>query len=131
NGSNTPYPTVTTDSHGHFVRDNIYFDTDAARIDFYKDGYARATARFQIAPGERRIDVVIRMEKAKTGVVSGRILDARGSGAPGIGVTLYFYRGSRLLTGPTTYSNDRGEYRLFNVTPRLYFLGFADAQRAS
>ncbi len=131
-GGDIPYPLVQTDASGRFSRAFVYSENEFASIGFNKDGYDVRWLRFRIVPGERIGNAVVRLERTKSGVLSGKVTDSGGNPAANVGVTLYFSSsGGSLLTGPTRYSDDRGEYRFFNLEPRRYIVGFSDPRYAS
>lgn len=94
-------------------------------------GYVRNAGRF-FAPSqavsveeEKTIkDFSIRLEPL--GVISGRVLDENGDPVPGAAVDglrySYSREGARLAHRAMATSNDRGEYRLFDLEPGRWYL---------
>jgi hypothetical protein len=79
----------------------------------------------KLAKGEALKDLVIRM--TATGAISGRITDGNGQPAAGVPLEMirvgYNQNGQRSLQITTrATSNDRGEYRLYWITPGRYYL---------
>ncbi len=124
---------VPTDSQGRFVIQNV--DAGAYRITVAANGYARQEygqrsfgtqgTVIDVAPGQALKDIVIRMTPA--GNVTGRISDDLGK--PAIGAQVQLLRATYNPNGQkqfqaagTARTNDRGEYRLFWVTPGRYYL---------
>jgi hypothetical protein len=65
------------------------------------------------------------------GTISGRVLDANGRPAPSVSIKPLFYRtandGTRTLTSLRgTLTNDRGEFRLFDLRPQSYFINYSN-----
>src|SRR5437867_227080 len=127
-------PSVMTDSKGKFVFKDL--DPGAYRITIAANGYARQEygqrllvggqgTPIILAPGQNLKDIVVRLTPA--GNVSGRISDENGRPAAGVQVQLvrtsFNSSGQRQFqSAGQTRTNDRGEYRLFWVTPGRYFL---------
>jgi len=75
----------------------------------------------ELGEGERITDLVIRMWKG--GAVNGYVSDE--AGEPLVDIVVAAVRRStdgRLLTGPTTRTDDRGAYRLGTLTPGTYLI---------
>ena len=95
-----------------------------ARFVFGARGPDRPGAMLSLDPGQHVSDLVMRM--SPQAVITGRVLDEDGDPVPYIGVQLLRYsfaKGKRHLEqcdGDST--NDLGEYRIFGVSPRKYFL---------
>jgi hypothetical protein len=78
-----------------------------------------ATQAIDLAPGERFDRAVVRLWRG--GAISGRILDEAGEALVGIVVSAVEHTSDgQLLTGPTTKTDDRGQYRLGTLTPGRY-----------
>ncbi len=87
-------------------------------------GQRRPNGPFQtidLADGERIGDAVIRLWKG--GTITGRVIDEAGEALVDV-VVAAVQRSSdgRLLTGPTTRTDDRGAYRLATLTPGSYLV---------
>ncbi len=121
------FPVVLTDAAGKFVRDNIYGLDDRAGAIFNKDGYyVSQSGVWAMRPGEHIRGVTVLMKRRKAGIVSGRILDSMGNAAANVSVTLY--RDGRALSIPfisQTRTDDRGEFRISDVSAGRYRIGFS------
>jgi len=128
-----PIPPVMTDDKGTFTFRGL--DEGAYTVQAQADGYVAQTygQRFPNGPGtpitltagETRKDVTISVTPAAN--ISGRIRDT--SGQPVINVPVQLLRRSYDFNGQRTYqavgaaqTNDRGEYRMYWVTPGRYYL---------
>jgi Carboxypeptidase regulatory-like domain len=126
-------PSVTTDRQGRFSLKDV--DAGSYRLTVAANGYARQEfgqrvfgapgTPINVAAGQTVKDLSIRMTPA--GNVNGRISDDLG--LPAVGATVQLLRASYNLNGQKTFqsagstrTNDRGEYRLFWVTPGRYYL---------
>ncbi len=125
-------PSVTTQADGKFSLDlapGIY------RIIADANGYVpaevgqRGTAGFgtpiSVESGQTASALTLRM--TPTGVVTGRIVDTAGLPASEVPVQVlrvaYTRLGQKIMdVGPSALTNDRGEYRLYGVTPGRYYL---------
>jgi protocatechuate 3,4-dioxygenase beta subunit len=128
-----PIPPVTTGRDGKFlVRD---LDDGTYRILITIDGFVRqeygqralsgSGTTLTLARGEILKDLVVRMTRA--GNVSGRINDDKGQPASGVLLQLikvsYNAEGQRVFqTAGGARTNDRGEYRIYWITPGRYYL---------
>lgn len=126
-------PAVTTDSQGHFfLRDldpGSYLLT-AQRNGFARQAYGeRAPGRpgtpLNIVGGQLLKDVVFRLVPG--GAISGRVTDATGEALDGITVQIvrsaYDPNGKRTFqTVGSARTNDRGEYRVYWITPGRYYV---------
>jgi hypothetical protein len=136
-GSFGPRPvqptSVPTDAQGRFVAPNV--EAGGYRITVAANGYARQDygqkafgtpgTVINVAAGQPLKDIVVRMTPA--GNVTGRISDDLGRPAVGAQVQLlrtsYGPNGQKQFQAAgTTRTNDRGEYRLYWVTPGKYYL---------
>jgi hypothetical protein len=124
---------VPTDAQGRFVVTNV--EAGSYRITVAANGYARQEygqksfgtpgTQFNVAAGQALKDIVVRMTPA--GNVTGRISDDLGRPAVGAQVQLlrtsYRPDGQKQFQGAgSARTNDRGEYRLYWVTPGKYYL---------
>jgi hypothetical protein len=129
----SPIPAVNTDGQGKFIIKDL--EPGTYRLTVAANGYAREEYGQRVAGGQGTPisvkasqiikDIVVRMTPA--GYVTGRIADE--TGRPAVGAQVQLLRTSYNATGQRTYQsagqtrvNDRGEYRLFWVTPGRYFL---------
>lgn len=143
-GANVSDVTVRTDSQGQFRFDGL--NAGSFRIEFIAEGYARmqygqrtptgleGTSRepnlgalLTVRAGERISGLIARL--TPTGSIGGRVRDAGGKPVVDAAVFLlravYTATGSRsLLQVGQTETNDRGEYRLWWITPGRYYLAF-------
>src|SRR5262249_6423450 len=133
-----PPSSVPTDAQGRFVIQNV--EAGSYRITVAANGYARQEygqrafgspgTSINVAAGQALKDIVIRMTPA--GNVTGRISDDRGKPAVGAQVQLlrtsYSPNGQKQFQAAgTAKTNDRGEYRLYWVTPGKYYLSAGSA----
>ena len=88
-----------------------------------KDGTSETPAPLTLTPGERH---TLDFQLTPTGIISGRTLDAEGDPIRDVSVQAMQYgynNGKRELNSrASAQSNDRGEYRLYNVSPGTYYL---------
>jgi hypothetical protein len=128
-----PIPAVTTDRDGKFVVPNLA--EGSYRVAVVLDGYVRQEygqrlltgqgTPLKLAEGEVLRDIVVRL--TPTAAINGRITTPDGRPAANVPVQLiragYGQNGQRNLQITTrATSNDRGEYRLFWITPGRYYL---------
>jgi len=128
-----PIPAVTTGRDGKFVVLNL--EEGAYRVSISMNGYVRQDYGQRVFPGqgtpltlgrgEVLKDIVVNL--TQTGTIDGRITDTNGQPAPNVPVQLmrlnYTSNGQRTFTGTSrATTNDRGEYRLFWITPGRYYL---------
>jgi Carboxypeptidase regulatory-like domain len=131
---------VSADFQGKFIINDL--DADSFLMDVAANGYARQAygQRFaggpgmaiNLAAGQIVKNVVIALTPA--GYVNGNIRDDAGSPAAGLLIQLFraTYNGfgqKVLRSAGTTTTNDRGEYRLYWVTPGRYYLAARSAER--
>src|SRR5438094_5802299 len=129
---------VTTDSQGHFVLRDLdpgSYSLTAQRNGFARQAYGerapgRPGAPLSIVTGQALKDVVFRLVPA--GTVSGRVTDA--TGEPIAGITITIARFTYDPTGKRTFqmvnsarSDDRGEYRMYWITPGRYYVNAGTA----
>jgi hypothetical protein len=126
-------PSVITDREGKFVIPDL--EAGSYRLTVTGSGYVRQEYGQRVFPGQGTLltltqgqvmkDIVMKL--TLTGNVSGRLRDM--SGEPAVGVPIQLLKASYSLQGQKTFqsagstrTNDRGEYRLYWVTPGRYFL---------
>jgi len=129
---------ITTDSQGHFIIESL--DPGSYQLSAAKNGFARQVygeraperpgKALAVSAGQLLKDVTFRL--VPTGAVSGRVTDERGEPIPGILVQLlrsnYDARGRRMFqTVSSTRANERGEYRMYLITPGRFFVSAAPA----
>jgi hypothetical protein len=121
-----------TDSAGHFRIDNV--EPGAYAIFATANGYVTNIPDISLDPppanavsvsdGQAVKDLALRL--VPNGAISGRVLDENGDPIPGIAVEAlrFTYSGDRkeLHAQHTATTNDRGEYRLFDVVPGRWYL---------
>jgi hypothetical protein len=136
-----PIPAVNTDSQGKFVLKDV--EPGQYRLQVAKNGYARAEYGEPIVGAQGR-PLAVALDEAVKGVVihltpggnvSGRVRDLSGQPVVGVPVMLmkiaYNPSGQKTYTsGGSTRTNDRGEYRLYWVTPGRYYLNTGSTQGA-
>jgi len=128
-----PIPTVTTDRAGKFSVPDL--DEGFYRVAVTLNGYVKQEygqraftgqgTTLTLTRGEVLKDLVVRMTRA--GNISGRVTDDAGQPAPGVPIIVikvtYNQAGIRLFQqAGTARTNDRGEYRLYWITPGRYYL---------
>jgi Carboxypeptidase regulatory-like domain len=126
-------PPILTDAVGKFSFANL--EPGTYRVSAGRNGFVRMNygERFSTGPGtiitvpagQTLKDVNFRL--VQTAVVSGRVRDASGDAAAGLGVQLmksmYNVTGQRSFqTVASGRTDDRGEYRLFWISPGRYYL---------
>jgi hypothetical protein len=119
-----------TDATGRFALRNvpagsyrlIVERTGYARQEFGQRALGRRGVALNLSPGQRMTDLLFRMTPA--GVITGRVFDEQGEPLVGVLVNVLrrVYREGRLVFegGESDRSDDRGEYRIFNLMPGRY-----------
>ena len=132
----TQIPPVTTDSEGKFAFNNLNAGTYnilTTASGFVRQQYGQRTPNgqgtpFPLAANQTMKDVALRL--TPTGTVSGRILDENGQPAMGIPVQLlrqvYNPTGKVYQAVASISADDRGQYRMFGVTPGRYYLAIGN-----
>jgi Carboxypeptidase regulatory-like domain len=128
-----PIPPVTTDRQGKFIIKDLdpgSYRITAARNGYAKQEYGQRTAGSQgtainVLPGQNLKDITFNLTPA--GNVSGRVRDFSGEPITGLQVQLlraaYNPLGQKTLqTAGTARTDDRGEYRMYWITPGRYYL---------
>lgn len=124
---------VRTDANGRFAFSNVApgnYRLLVERIGFARQEYGqrlpgRRGVALALAPGQRLTDLLFRMIPA--GVVTGQVFDE--AGEPVVGATVSVLRRVYREGGPTfeqreaDRSDDRGQYRIFNLPPGKYIVG--------
>jgi hypothetical protein len=128
-----PIPPVTTDRSGKFIVADL--EEGTYRVAVTLNGYVRMEygqravggqgTTLRLGKGETLKDLVVRLTRA--GNISGRVTDENGQPASGVPVQLlrvtYNANGVRLFQqAGTSRTNDRGEYRLYWITPGRYYV---------
>jgi hypothetical protein len=128
-----PIPPVTTGRDGKFLVPDL--DEGTYRVVVTIDGFVRqeygqralsgSGTTLTLVRGEVLKDIVVRMTRA--GNVSGRINDDKGQPASGVLLQLikvsYNSEGQRVFQNAGgARTNDRGEYRIYWITPGRYYL---------
>jgi hypothetical protein len=121
------YQTVS-DGSGHFQFDDAApgeYQVSAEAQGFVREPRAYvASRRLTVASGQRVKDLAVRLTPLST--ISGRVLDENGDAIVGADVYAMRYRfqaaGKELIRGEATTTNQRGEYRLFDVEPGPWLL---------
>lgn len=133
---------VSTDGQGRFQIKDL--DAGSYRLTVAANGFARQDygtklpsvqgSPINVAAGQTLRDIVVRL--LPTGNVTGRINDE--NARPAVGVQVQLMRASYNANGQRTFqsagqtrTNDRGEYRLFWVTPGRYYLNAGPGRRSS
>lgn len=119
-----------TDSQGRFRIENVIegrysvtFSAQGYSWPLRKDGSTEIPQPIALQPGEEH---AVALQLTPTGVISGRTVDADGDPLRDVTVQALQYaygNGKRVLIGSAgVQSNDRGEYRLYNLAPGSYYL---------
>jgi hypothetical protein len=132
-----PIPAVTTDRDGKFLVSDL--GEGSYRVAVSANGYVRQEYGQRVFPGQGAL-IHLRREETSTivlrlilaGNVSGRVIDKNGKPAVSAPVQLlratYSQEGRRVFQNSgTTRTNDRGEYRLYWITPGRYYLAAGTA----
>lgn len=116
-------PLIRTANDGTFVIDNIPAQVDYPVVTFRKSGYLDLQVFYKFLPGERA-HIAVRLKPTAT--LTGRVFDKTGQPAVDITVTVY-RRGRDPVFTPTAtaFTDDRGEFRLLDLLPETYLVGFA------
>ena len=110
-----------SDEKGNF---QLQVEPGAYAVTVERDGFVTdppsAPRTVTVQAGETTRDVTL--ELVRTGAVSGRIIDADGEPIPRASVQLLSIRNKRGATGLAALTDDRGDYRIFQVPPGKYRL---------
>jgi hypothetical protein len=131
-------PSTTSGTDGRFVFRNL--DPGAYRIAVARNGYARQEYGQRVFGGQGTVVTLaagqsmrgIAFQLTPTGAVTGVVKD--GSGEPLVGAHVQLLRSGYNATGQRTVqaaggdrTNDRGEYRVYWVTPGRYYVAVSGA----
>src|SRR2546428_247919 len=116
-------PATTTDREGKYALGGL--EAATYRVTVAAEGFARQSKVHALASGQALKDV--RVTLTPTGTVTGHIRYSSGQPAAGVQVQLvspvYGPDGERRLTSAGAgRTNDRGEYRVYWVTPGQYYV---------
>ena len=116
-------PATTTDREGKYALGGL--EAATYRVTVAAEGFARQSKVHTLASGQALKDV--RVNLTPTGTVTGHIRYSSGQPAAGVQVQLvspvYGPDGERRLTSAGAgRTNDRGEYRVYWVTPGQYYV---------
>lgn len=116
---------VTTDAQGRFVITDLApgtYNLDASATLFARA--RRNSLNLNVSRGQHLRDVNIQL--VPTGVITGHVYDQNGQPLPSVSVEAlrYQYRdGAKVfISAGHGQSDDRGEYRIFNLQPDVYYL---------
>ena len=123
---------ATTDEQGAYEFRNLEHGSYTLRCT--RNGYVRASygqkrpnqppVRLTVRPGQELKDLDFQLIRG--GVISGRVLDTDGEPLSGVlvqAVARRYIRGQvRLMPRASRSTDDRGEYRLFDLPPGRYFV---------
>src|SRR2546426_507928 len=135
-------PSVTADTNGRFIFQDLVPGAYLLRAS--ADGYARqeynmrpgtvsgTTVQVNLSAGQAAKGTVFRLVPG--GTVSGRLTGSNGEPVVNIEVsllrTMYDPEGRKTMSqAGLTQTNDRGEYRLFWITPGRYYLSAVSSTR--
>jgi len=113
-----------SDDKGNFV---LRVEPGVYTVSVERDGYVTAaqsevkTVNVQASQTPAEID----LELVRTGAISGRIVDADGGPMARVSVQLRSVRGRKGGALPGAITDDRGEYRIFQIPPGKYHLSAA------
>jgi protocatechuate 3,4-dioxygenase beta subunit len=84
--------------------------------------HAQPIGRFDVSVQASQTTSVVKLKLLRTGAVSGRILDADGDPISGVNVVVSLTGATKNARPGSWYAttNDRGEYRVFNIAPAGY-----------
>jgi hypothetical protein len=132
-GPRQAIPAVTTDSQGYFVLRDLppgSYSLTAGRNGFARQAYGerapgRPGAPLNVVAGQSLKDLAFRLIPG--GTITGRVADVTGEPLAGMNVQLVkaAYNNNGKRTFQTSFSartDDRGEYRLYWITPGRYYL---------
>jgi hypothetical protein len=122
---NAPTPTAMTNAQGRFSFTGLNAGTYSIQAEATGHVPQPSAAQVELTAGQTTRDVVIRLTAVAT--ISGRIRDPQGMPVVDIPVQLiqssYTFDGKRTFrSAGTVRTNDRGEYRIYWVTPGRYHL---------
>jgi hypothetical protein len=121
-----PPVSLVTDDAGNF---RSAVNPGRFQIRAERSGYVTVPAgitAFSLIPGETLKGIVIKLNRQ--GIITGRVVDAEGEPLAYVRMqclkwTMMGYNGQRVLTQQsTTSTNDKGEYRLFGLSPAQYIV---------
>lgn len=130
-------PPVTTDDRGRFAFNEVepgMYKVMFAGSGYAKQDYGQRTAGggvpMTLTPGQVKNDIVMRMMAVAS--VSGRVRDAAGQPVAGVPVHLFRFayddKGDRKVQRVTaTRTDDRGDYRMYYLSPGRYYMSAGDA----
>jgi hypothetical protein len=118
---------VTAVEDGSFKVDGLR--AGEVMLRFQHPDFVRRALRYTLAGGERVRHTVSLVRK---GVISGSIVEKTGAPVVNIAVTPMFHRVTsdgrvELAAAPTAVTNDRGDYRLFDLAPGQYYVNIGRA----
>ncbi len=110
-----------TDANGKFALHDVEPGTYTLSVE--RDRYVVARGQSQtidVQPGQATSDIKLKLQR--TGVISGRILDAEGEPVSGVNVVVSPSRPAKGVQRRSwsAITNDRGEYRAFDIAPGEY-----------
>jgi hypothetical protein len=119
-----------TDAAGHFRFDDVpagHYQVSAEAPGFVRDPRAYIASRRVVVAAEQRVrDLTVRLTPLAT--ISGKVLDENGGAVSGADVYAVRQRfrstGKDFTNGEAAITNNRGEYRLFDVEPGPWLLKF-------
>jgi hypothetical protein len=126
-------PPLMTDNQGRFAFDNlqpgtyklIFASNGYARQDYGQRGAGGSGIPIVLNAGQVKNDIVMRM--SQVAAVGGRISDIGGRPIAGVPVQLFRFAydetGQRKVQrAASTLTDDRGDYRIFHLSPGRYYL---------
>jgi 5-hydroxyisourate hydrolase-like protein (transthyretin family) len=134
-------PPILTDARGKFVFPDLEpgaYRLTAARNGFVRENYgARYSGgpgtTINVAAGQTMKDIAFHL--VQTATISGRLRTSQGE--PGAGLSVQLLRVTYTVSGQRSFqtissdrADDRGEYRLFWISPGRYYLAVTSASRS-
>jgi hypothetical protein len=120
---------ILSDNSGNFTFRNL--EAGSYRLTALRSGYVREDTSITLANGTAVNNIALRT--TPTAVISGRVRDTAGRPVANVPVELlrraYSQEGRGLRESFSAQTNDRGEYRIFGITPGRYYLaaGLSDS----
>jgi hypothetical protein len=115
---------TTTDADGKFAIENL--GTGLIELQVLKAGYMGHPVRYSLTAGQRVSEAVVLLEPLR--VIAGRVAHNSGRPAVNVSVSAYVFDlqsiGKELIIASSARTSDRGEFRLINLPPGEYVVGY-------
>jgi hypothetical protein len=112
---------TTTSADGRFLLQRL----DPGRLDivFFKPGYSNRLVKFSVAAAQRVTNAAVRL--SSTGVIAGQVLDSSGRPLVRARAQAFAPQGKDgRMVFVSALTNDRGEFRITDLPPNRYRVGF-------